>query len=50
MTKASNWAIFVRLLGFLRPYRWSLGVSTVLAIASQGAAIAILVLTAFGEP
>jgi ABC-type multidrug transport system fused ATPase/permease subunit len=45
MTRASNWATFVRLLGFLRPYRWSLGVSTVLAIASQGAAIAVLVLT-----
>jgi ABC-type multidrug transport system fused ATPase/permease subunit len=40
----SNWATFVRLLGFLRPYRWSLGASTVLAIASQAAAIAILVL------
>src|ERR671915_1328614 len=36
---------FVRLLGFLRPYRVSLAVSTVLAIASQAAAIAILVLT-----
>jgi ABC-type multidrug transport system fused ATPase/permease subunit len=36
---------FVRLLGFLRPYRASLVVSTVLAIASQGAAIAILLLT-----
>jgi ATP-binding cassette subfamily B protein len=36
---------FVRLLGFLRPYRASLAVSTILAIASQGAAIAILVLT-----
>ena len=36
---------FVRLLGFLRPYRASLAVSTVLAILSQGAAIAILVLT-----
>jgi ATP-binding cassette, subfamily B, bacterial len=36
---------FVRLLGFLRPYRRSLVVSTVLAVASQGAAIAILVLT-----
>jgi ABC-type multidrug transport system fused ATPase/permease subunit len=41
----SNWATFVRLLGFLRPYRRSLGVSTVLAIASQAAAISILVLT-----
>jgi ATP-binding cassette, subfamily B, bacterial len=36
---------FTRLLGFLRPYRASLIVSTVLAVASQGAAIAILVLT-----
>ena len=36
---------FVRLLGFLRPYRGSLAVSAVLAVASQGAAIAILVLT-----
>ena len=36
---------FVRLLGFLRPYRASLIVSTILAIASQGAAIAVLVLT-----
>jgi ATP-binding cassette subfamily B protein len=36
---------FVRLLGFLRPYRLSLAVSTVLAIASQAAAITILVLT-----
>jgi ATP-binding cassette subfamily B protein len=43
--RVSNWGTFVRLLGFLRPYRWSLGVSTVLAIASQAAAIAILVLT-----
>jgi len=36
---------FVRLLGFLRPYKASLAVSTILAIASQGAAIAILLLT-----
>jgi ABC-type multidrug transport system fused ATPase/permease subunit len=36
---------FVRLLGFLRPYRWSLGVSIVLAVASQGAAVAIAFLT-----
>ena len=41
----SNAGTFVRLLGFLRPYRRSLGVSTVLAVASQAAAIAILVLT-----
>ena len=31
---------FVRLLGFLRPYRWSLAVSIVLAVGSQVAAIA----------
>jgi ATP-binding cassette subfamily B protein len=35
----------VRLLGFLRPYRASLIVSTVLAIAAQVAAILVLVLT-----
>jgi ATP-binding cassette subfamily B protein len=35
---------FVRLLGFLRPYRWSLLVSTILAVLSQAAAIAIVVL------
>jgi ATP-binding cassette subfamily B protein len=41
----SNARTFVRLLEFLRPYRASLAVSTVLAVASQGAAIAVLVLT-----
>jgi ATP-binding cassette subfamily B protein len=41
----SNARTFVRLMAFLRPYRWSLAVSTVLAVASQGAAIAVLVLT-----
>ncbi len=35
---------FVRLLGFLRPYRWSLFVSTVLAVLSQAAAITMVVL------
>ena len=35
---------FVRLLGFLRPYKRSLVVSTVLAVLSQAAAIAIVVL------
>jgi ABC-type multidrug transport system fused ATPase/permease subunit len=40
----SNAQTFLRLLAFLRPYRASLIVSTVLAIASQGAAIAVLVL------
>ncbi len=32
---------FVRLLGFLRPYRWSLAVSIVLAIGSMAAALAM---------
>jgi ABC-type multidrug transport system fused ATPase/permease subunit len=36
---------FVRLLGFLKPYRWSLAVSVVLAIGSQGAAVATAFLT-----
>jgi ATP-binding cassette subfamily B protein len=35
---------FVRLLGFLRPYKGSLLVSTILAVLSQAAAIAIVVL------
>jgi ABC-type multidrug transport system fused ATPase/permease subunit len=35
---------FLRLLGFLGPYRWSLAVSTVLAVLSQAAAIAMVVL------
>ncbi|HYY75173.1 MAG TPA: ABC transporter ATP-binding protein [Gaiellaceae bacterium] len=36
---------FVRLLGFLRPYRWSLAASVVLAIGSQGAGMTIPALT-----
>jgi ATP-binding cassette subfamily B protein len=32
---------FFRLLGFLRPYRWSLRISIVLAVASQAIAIAM---------
>src|ERR687895_331950 len=36
---------FVRLLGFLRPYRWSLAASVVLAIGSQAAGMAIPALT-----
>ena len=36
---------FARLLGFLRPYKWSLLVSVFLAAASQGAQIALLVVT-----
>jgi ABC-type multidrug transport system fused ATPase/permease subunit len=37
----SNRRTFLRLLGFLRPYRWSLLVSVVLAVAAQAAAIAL---------
>jgi ABC-type multidrug transport system fused ATPase/permease subunit len=37
---------FARLLGFLRPYKISLVVSTVLAVASQGAQIALVWVTA----
>ena len=40
-----NVRTFVRLLGFLRPYRWSLAVSIVLAVGSQLAAVAIAFLT-----
>jgi ATP-binding cassette subfamily B protein len=36
---------FFRLLGFLRPYQWSLAVSVVLAVGSQAAAIAAAFLT-----
>src|SRR5262249_10922138 len=36
---------FARLLGFLRPYRWSLALSVVLAAASQGSQIAIASIT-----
>jgi ATP-binding cassette subfamily B protein len=39
-------ATFARLLGFLRPYKISLVVSTVLAVASQGAQIALVWVTA----
>jgi ABC-type multidrug transport system fused ATPase/permease subunit len=41
----SSWRTFVRLLAFLRPYRSSLAVSSLLAIASQGAGILVPVLT-----
>src|SRR4051794_1811526 len=41
----SNARTFVRLLQFLRPYRVSLALSTLLAVLSQAAAIAVLVLT-----
>ena len=36
---------FARLLGFLRPYKVSLIISIVLAVASQGAAIALIWVT-----
>jgi ATP-binding cassette subfamily B protein len=36
---------FVRLLDFLRPYRWSLALSVVLAVGSQAAAVTIAFLT-----
>jgi len=39
---------FVRLLGFLRPYKWSLIVSIVLAVGSQACAIVIAYLTGTG--
>ena len=43
----SNARTFVRLLQFLRPYRSSLIASTILAVLSQAAAIAVIVLTGF---
>ena len=43
----SNARTFARLLTFLRPYRGSLIASTVLAVLSQAAAIAVIVLTGF---
>ena len=43
--RPSSWRTFVRLLSFLRPYRASLVVSTVLAVAAQVAAIFVPVLT-----
>src|SRR5215211_9280041 len=39
---------FVRLLGFLRPYRWSLAVSIVLAVLSQAGQFASAFLTGSG--
>jgi ABC-type multidrug transport system fused ATPase/permease subunit len=36
---------FARLLGFLSPYRWSLAISIVLAVASQAASIALVLVT-----
>ena len=45
--RRSGWRTFVRLLGFLRPYRASLVVSTILAIGSQVSAILVFVVTGF---
>ena len=45
MIAHSNARTFARLLQFLRPYRVSLALSTLLAVLSQAAAIAVLVLT-----
>jgi ABC-type multidrug transport system fused ATPase/permease subunit len=36
---------FARLLGFLRPYRWSLWISIVLAVASQASSIGLVLVT-----
>ena len=44
-TPPGNWRTFVRLLGFLRPYRGSLAISSVLAVLSQVAGILVPVLT-----
>ncbi len=44
MSAAPYRRTFVRLLGFLRPYRWSLVLSIVLAALSQAAAIGIVAL------
>jgi ATP-binding cassette subfamily B protein len=41
----SHLRTFLRLLGFLRPYRWSLALSVVLAVGSQAAAVTIAFLT-----
>ncbi len=43
--RRSSWRTFVRLLGFLRPYRASLVISSLLAIGSQIAGILVPVLT-----
>ncbi len=44
-TKHPHLRIFGRLLGFLRPYRWSLVVSIVLAAGSQAASIGLVRVT-----
>src|SRR5215218_78210 len=47
-TVPSYRSTFWRLLGFLRPYKWSLVVSVLLAVGSQAAAVAIAFLTGNG--
>jgi ABC-type multidrug transport system fused ATPase/permease subunit len=44
-TKPAYRQTFARLIGFLRPYKWSLIVSIVLAVGSQAAAVVIAFLT-----
>jgi ABC-type multidrug transport system fused ATPase/permease subunit len=44
-SKHPHLRIFGRLLGFLRPYRWSLALSIVLAAGSQAAALALVRVT-----
>jgi ABC-type multidrug transport system fused ATPase/permease subunit len=44
-SNASYFRTFGRLVGFLRPYRWSLAASVVLAIGSQAAGLAVPWLT-----
>ena len=44
-TKHPHLRIFGRLLGFLRPYRWSLVLSIVLAAASQAASLGLIRVT-----
>jgi ABC-type multidrug transport system fused ATPase/permease subunit len=49
MTDAPSYRrTFWRLLGFLKPYKWSLAVSVVLAVGSQAAAVAMAFLTGSG--
>jgi ATP-binding cassette subfamily B protein len=49
VTEAPSYrSTFWRLLGFLRPYKWSLVVSVLLAVGSQAAAVAIAFLTGSG--
>ena len=48
MTAAPYRQTFGRLLGFLRPYKWSLVVSIVLAVLSQAAQFATAFLTGDG--